>query len=153
MLEFQNVSFSYEQGNPVLRDVSFRIGKGECVGLIGANGAGKSTVMKLLLGLLEGEGSILVDGRDVRERSQLWLRSHIACVLQTPHLFSGTIRDNLLYGRPDATEEDIREALELVSAADLIDGLPQGLDTDVGESGDLLSTGEKQLPVYMTGLI
>ena len=96
---------------------------------------------------------MLVDGRDARERSQLWLRSAIACVLQTPHLFSGSIRDNLRYGNPDATDDELREALALVSATELIERLPEGLDTNVGEGGDLLSTGEKQLISFARAIL
>ncbi|MDR3354184.1 MAG: ATP-binding cassette domain-containing protein, partial [Synergistaceae bacterium] len=88
---------------------------------------------------------ILVDGRDYRERSQLWLHSNIGCVLQSPHLFSGTIRENIRYGRLDASDEEIDEAIRLVSAEGVIAKLPMGADTDVGEGGDRLSTGEKQL--------
>ena len=90
-------------------------------------------------------GQLLIDGRDARERSQLWLHSSIGYVLQTPHLFSGTIRENLLMGKPDATEEEIWAAVKAVSADEVIAHLENGLDTDVGEGGDLLSTGEKQL--------
>ena len=91
------------------------------------------------------EGRVLIDGRDARERSQLWLHSAIGYVLQTPHLFSGTVRENLLMGNPNATEDQIWEAIHAVSADDVIAHLEKGLDTDVGEGGDLLSTGEKQL--------
>ena len=87
----------------------------------------------------------MIDGKDARERSQLWLHSSIGYVLQTPHLFSGTVRENLLMGNPDATEEEIWNAIRSVSAEDVIAHLEHGLDTDVGEGGDLLSTGEKQL--------
>ena len=88
-----------------------------------------------------------------RERSQLWLHAAIGYVLQTPHLFSGTVRENLLYGNPDASEEQIREALRLVSAEELVARLENGLDTDVGEGGDLLSTGEKQLPSFARAIL
>ena len=88
---------------------------------------------------------MLIDGRDARERSQLWLHSAIGYVLQTPHLFSGTIRENLLLGKADATEEEMLAAIRTVSAESVIEHLEKGLDTDVGEGGDLLSTGEKQL--------
>ena len=154
-IEFRDVSFRYPDGDAlVLEHFNLSIPFGTSLAIVGETGAGKSTLANLICRFYEPtDGRILVDGRDVRERSQLWLRSHIACVLQTPHLFSGTIRDNLLYGRPDASEEDIRKALELVSAADLIDGLPQGLDTDVGESGDLLSTGEKQLISFARAIL
>ena len=91
------------------------------------------------------EGAVLIDGKDVRERSQLWLHSSIGYVLQTPHLFSGTVRENLLMGKQDATEEEIAAALRAVSADTVLARLEKGLDTDVGENGDLLSTGEKQL--------
>ena len=88
---------------------------------------------------------MLIDGRDARERSQLWLHSAIGYVLQTPHLFSGTVGENLIYGNPDATEEQIADALRLVSAEGVVEKLENGLESDVGEGGDLLSTGEKQL--------
>ena len=91
------------------------------------------------------EGQVLIDGRDARERSQLWLHSSIGYVLQTPHLFSGTVRENLLMGNPNATDEEIMAAIRTVSAEDVIAHMEKGLDTDVGEGGDLLSTGEKQL--------
>ena len=154
-LEFRDVSFRYPDGEDlVLEHFDLRIPFGTNLAIVGETGAGKSTLANLICRFYEPtEGQLLVDGRDARERSQLWLRSAIACVLQTPHLFSGSIRENLLYGNPDATEEDIRRALELVSAADLVDGLPQGLDTDVGESGDLLSTGEKQLISFARAIL
>ncbi|MBQ1350975.1 MAG: ATP-binding cassette domain-containing protein, partial [Ruminococcus sp.] len=96
---------------------------------------------------------VLIDGRDARERSQLWLHSAIGYVLQTPHLFSGTIRENLLYGNPNATDAEIDRALELVSAKGVVDKLEDGLDTDVGEGGDLLSTGEKQLISFARAIL
>lgn len=98
-------------------------------------------------------GRVLIDGRDARERSQLWLHSAIGYVLQTPHLFSGTVRENLLYGNPNATDEDIRRALDLVSAQGVVDKLENGLDTDVGEGGDMLSTGEKQLLSFARAIL
>ena len=98
-------------------------------------------------------GRVLIDGRDARERSQLWLHSAIGYVLQTPHLFSGTVRENLLYGNPNATDEDIRRALELVSAQGVVDKLENGLETDVGEGGDMLSTGEKQLLSFARAIL
>ena len=113
---------------------------------MGETGAGKSTLVNLVCRFYEPTtGQLLIDGRDARERSQLWLHSSIGYVLQTPHLFSGTIRENLLMGKPDATEEEIWAAVKAVSADEVIAHLENGLDTDVGEGGDLLSTGEKQL--------
>ena len=154
-IEFRDVSFRYPDGEDlVLEHFSLKIPFGTNLAIVGETGAGKSTLANLICRFYEPtEGVMLVDGRDARERSQLWLRSGIACVLQTPHLFSGTIRENLLYGNPEASEEDIREALRLVSAEELVAGLPQGLDTDVGEGGDLLSTGEKQLISFARAIL
>ena len=96
---------------------------------------------------------MLIDGRDARERSQLWLHSAIGYVLQTPHLFSGTVRENLLYAKPDATDEEIERALKLVSADEVVARLEKGLETDVGEGGDMLSTGEKQLISFARAIL
>ena len=122
--------------------------------LTGETGAGKSTLVNLICRFYEPtSGRVLIDGRDARERSQLWLHSAIGYVLQTPHLFSGTVRENLLYGNPNATDEDIRRALELVSAQGVVDKLENGLETDVGEGGDMLSTGEKQLLSFARAIL
>ena len=154
-VEFRDVSFRYPDGEDlILEHFDLKIPFGTNLAIVGETGAGKSTLANLLCRFYEPtEGQLLIDGRDARERSQLWLRSSVACVLQTPHLFSGSIRDNLLYGNPQATEEDIRAALALVSADELVAGLPGGLDTDVGESGDILSTGEKQLISFARAIL
>lgn len=146
-IEFEDVTFRYPDGDEnVLEHFSLKIPFGSNIAIVGETGAGKSTLVNLVCRFFEPtEGRVLIDGRDARERSQLWLHSAIGYVLQTPHLFSGTIRDNLLYGRPDATEEEIRQALELVSADQVVARMEKGIDTDVGEGGDQLSTGEKQL--------
>ena len=146
-IAFEDVTFRYPDGEEtVLEHFNLKIPFGTCLAIVGETGAGKSTLANLICRFYEPtEGRILIDGRDARERSQLWLHSAIGYVLQSPHLFSGTVRENLLYGNPAATPEQIDRALELVSARDLVDRLEHGLDTDVGESGDLLSTGEKQL--------
>ncbi len=96
---------------------------------------------------------MLIDGRDVRERSQLWLHSSIGYVLQSPHLFSGTVKDNIRYGNLEATDEEIMEAARLVSADRVIDRLENGMDTEVGEGGDRLSTGEKQLVSFARAVL
>ena len=98
-------------------------------------------------------GRVLIDGRDVQERSQLWLHSHIGYVLQEPHLFSGTIRENIRYGRPEATDAEVEEAARAVNADKIAAKLPKGYDTDVGECGDKLSTGEKQLISFARAII
>ena len=145
-VEFEDVSFRYPDGeDPVLEHFSLKIPYGTNLAIVGETGAGKSTLVNLLCRFYEpSKGRVLIDGRDARERSQLWLHSAIGYVQQTPQLFSGTLRENLLYGNPTASEEEIEHVLELVSATELVSRLENGLDTDVGESGDLLSTGEKQ---------
>ncbi|MBQ4592983.1 MAG: ABC transporter ATP-binding protein [Clostridia bacterium] len=154
-IEFENVSFKYPDGDEyVLRDFSLKIPHGTNVAIVGETGAGKSTLVNLVCRFFEPtSGRLLIDGRDARERSQLWLHSNIGYVLQTPHLFSGTIRDNLKYGAPDATDEEIMAALETVSAAGIIEKSEKGLDTEVGEGGDLLSTGEKQLLSFARAIL
>ncbi len=154
-IEFEDVSFKYPDGDEyVLRNFSLKIPFGMNIAIVGETGAGKSTLVNLVCRFYEPTaGRILIDGRDARERSQLWLHSAIGYVLQTPHLFSGTIRENLLYGNPSATDEDIRRALSLVSADDIIDNLENGLESDVGEGGDLLSTGEKQLISFARAIL
>ena len=146
-IEFRDVTFQYPDGEEtVLENFSLKVPFGTHLAIVGETGAGKSTLVNLVCRFYEPtQGQVLIDGRDARERSQLWLHSAIGYVLQTPHLFSGTIRENLLMGNPDATEEQIWNAIRAVSAEDVIAHLENGLDTDVGEGGDLLSTGEKQL--------
>ena len=146
-IEFRDVTFHYPDGEEnVLEHFSLKVPFGTHLAIVGETGAGKSTLVNLVCRFYEPtEGTVFIDGRDARERSQLWLHSAIGYVLQTPHLFSGTVRENLLMGKPDATEEQIWNAIRTVSADEVIAHLEHGLDTDVGEGGDLLSTGEKQL--------
>lgn len=147
-ITFDHVSFSYNTGSGkrVLDDFSLDVKQGENIALVGETGAGKSTIVNLLCRFYEPtDGRILVDGRDYRDRSQYWLQSNLGYVLQTPFLFSGTIRDNIRFGVPDATDDAIRAAAELVDADRFIRSLDRGYDTEVGEGGALLSTGQKQL--------
>jgi ATP-binding cassette subfamily B protein len=146
-IEFRDVTFQYPDGDEIVLDnFSLKVPFGTHLAIVGETGAGKSTLVNLVCRFYEPtQGAVLIDGRDAKERSQLWLHSAIGYVLQTPHLFSGTVRENLLMGNPDATEEQIMQAIRLVSAEEVISHLEHGLDTDVGEGGDLLSTGEKQL--------
>ncbi|MDO4417023.1 MAG: ABC transporter ATP-binding protein [Eubacteriales bacterium] len=146
-VEFEDVSFQYPDGNEmVLEHFDLKVPRGTNIAIVGETGAGKSTLVNLACRFYEPtKGRILIDGRDARERSQLWLHSSIGYVLQTPYLFSGTVRDNLRYGRPEATDEEIRQALHTASADFVVDRLEKGLDSDVGEGGSMLSTGEKQL--------
>ena len=154
-IEFEDVSFRYPDGDEyVLEHFNLKIPFGSNIAIVGETGAGKSTLVNLVCRFFEpSEGRVLIDGRDARERSQLWLHSALGYVLQTPHLFSGTIRENLLYGNPNATEEEIWEALKLVSADQVVRRMEKGLDADVGEGGDLLSTGEKQLISFARAIL
>ena len=146
-VEFKDVTFKYPDGEEIVLDhFNLSINKGQSVAIVGETGAGKSTLVNLVCRFFEPtNGQVLIDGRDVRERSLKWLHSNIGYVLQTPYLFSGTVRDNLIYGKEDATDEEIMGALKQIGADILLDKLENGLDTELGEGGDFLSTGEKQL--------
>ena len=154
-ISFDHVSFRYPDGEEyVLTDFCLDVPAGTNVAIVGETGAGKSTLVNLVCRFFEPtKGRILIDGRDARERSVLWLHSSIGYVLQTPHLFSGSIRENLRYGKPDATDEEIMDALRLVAAEDIPVRMGKGLDSDVGEGGDLLSTGEKQLLSFARAIL
>ena len=145
-VEFRDVSFHYKTGETVLEHFNLTVQPGENIALVGETGAGKSTIVNLVCRFYEPtDGQVLIDDADYRTRSQLWLQSSLGYVLQTPHLFSGSIADNLRFAKPDASEEEIRRAAQMVHAEDFILQLPGGYDAEVGEGGDLLSTGQKQL--------
>ena len=154
-VEFKDVSFRYPDGEEmVLENFNLVVPQGTNVAIVGETGAGKSTLVNLVCRFFEPtKGQVLIDGIDARERSQLWLHSNIGYVLQTPHLFSGTVRDNLRYGNPDADDETIWNALKLVNAEGVIAKMDKGLDSEVGEGGDLLSTGEKQLLSFARAIL
>lgn len=154
-IEFRDVSFMYPDGDEyVLEHFDLSVPKGTTVAIVGETGVGKSTLVNLVCRFFEPtSGELLIDGRNAKERSQLWLHSNIGYVLQTPHLFSGTVRENLIYGKPDATDEEIMSALRTVSAESVIEKLDGGLDGEVGEGGDLLSTGEKQLLSFARAIL
>ena len=146
-ITFDDVSFRYPDGEEyVLEHFNLHVPQGTNIAIVGETGAGKSTLVNLVCRFFEPtSGRILIDGVDARERSQLWLHSNIGYVLQTPHLFSGSVLENLRYGNPEATMEQIEAAVKSVSADEVIARMDKGYDSDVGEGGDLLSTGEKQL--------
>lgn len=146
-ITFDDVTFRYPDGNEnVLEHFSLHIPAGTTVAIVGETGAGKSTLVNLACRFFEPtEGRILIDGVDYRERSISWLHSSLGYVLQSPHLFSGTIMENIRYGRLDATDEEVIAAAKAVSADKVAARLENGWDTQVGEGGDSLSTGEKQL--------
>ncbi len=152
---FEDVSFMYPDGKEyVLEHFNLHVPAGMNVAIVGETGAGKSTLVNLAGRFFEPtKGRILIDGADYRERSQLWLHSQIGYVLQNPHLFSGTVRENIRYGRLDATDEEIEEAARSVSADEVVRKLEHGYDSDVGESGGRLSTGEKQLISFARAIL
>lgn len=146
-ITFDHVSFKYPDGGDyVLQDFNLHIPAGTNVAIVGETGAGKSTLVNLACRFFEPtSGQVLIDGVDYRQRSQLWLHAHLGYVLQTPHLFSGTVMENIRYGNLQASDEQVLAAAKLVSADTVVQKLEKGYQTDVGEGGDRLSTGEKQL--------
>ena len=154
-IEFKDVTFRYPDGDEnILEHFNLKVPQGTNVAIVGETGAGKSTLVNLVCRFYEPtEGQVLIDGRDARERSQLWLHSNIGYVLQTPHLFSGTVLENLRYGRENATMGEIEAAVSAVSAEGIIERLPDGYQSDVGEGGNSLSTGEKQLLSFARALL
>ncbi len=145
-IEFDNVKFFYEEDDPVLENFSFKIKTGETVALVGPTGGGKSTIVNLLCRFYEPvEGCIRIGGRDYTEYTQHSLQSKLGVILQTPHLFSGTIMDNIRYGRLEASDDEVVEASAKAHADDFICRLPEGYFEEVGEEGTHLSTGQKQL--------
>ena len=154
-VEFKDVTFKYPDGEEyVLEHFNLKVPQGTNVAIVGETGAGKSTLVNLVCRFFEPtEGQVLIDGKDVRERSVGWLHSHIGYVLQTPHLFSGTVRENLLYGKEDATQEELDAACASVNADKIIARLENGYDSVVGEGGNTLSTGEKQLLSFARAIL
>ncbi len=143
---FDHVDFIYEGEKSVLKDFNLHVKAGETIALVGPTGAGKSTIVNLLCRFYEPTGGrILINGRDYTDMTLHSIQSRVGMVLQTPHLFSGSVRDNLVYGRLDATEEELIQAAKLAGAHDFIMKLEHGYDEEVGEGGNLLSTGQKQL--------
>jgi ATP-binding cassette subfamily B protein len=145
-IEFDHVDFYYEPGKPVLQDFTLRVKQGETIALVGPTGGGKSTIVNLLCRFYEPKrGVIRIGGRDYTGLSLHAIQSRVGVVLQTPHLFSGAVRENIRYGRLDASDEEVEQAAKLAGAHDFIATLEKGYDTQVGEGGNLLSVGQKQL--------
>ena len=145
-IEFDNVDFWYEEDKPVLSGFGLRVQRGETIALVGPTGGGKTTIVNLICRFYEPKGGALrIGGRDYRELSLHAIQSRIGVVLQTPHLFSGTIRENIRYGQLEASDQEIEEAARLAGAHEFVRTLTKGYDEEVGEGGDLLSVGQKQL--------
>ncbi|MCA9960692.1 MAG: ATP-binding cassette domain-containing protein, partial [Anaerolineales bacterium] len=151
---FDNVQFGYKDNDLVLKGISLEAQPGQRIALVGETGAGKSTIIRLLARFFEvNNGALLIDGHDVRQVTQASLRSQLGIVLQDTFLFAGTIADNIRYGRLDATDADVQWAAEMVGAHAFISRLPEGYNTDVGESGVNLSVGQRQLISFARALL
>jgi ATP-binding cassette subfamily B protein len=153
-VELRGVSFGYAGGDPVVHDIDLLIEPGETVALVGSTGAGKSTLAKLIARFYDPQrGAVLIDGHDLREVSIRSLRDQLAIVPQEGHLFAGTIADNLAFGRPEASDAELRAAADAVGAADFIEALPEGFDTRINERGSGLSAGQRQLVSFARALV
>lgn len=153
-IDFEDVSFQYKDGEKVLEHFNLHVKHGQTIALVGETGSGKSTIVNLLCRFYEPtSGRVLIDGEDYRTRSQLWLQSNLGYVLQSPHLFSGTVAENIRYGKPDATDEEVRRAARLVGAEPFILRMKDGFDAQVGEGGNRLSTGQKQLVSFARAIL
>jgi len=148
-IRFEDVTFAYGDGAPALAEVNLHVAPGQTVALVGATGAGKSTLAKLVARFYDpNEGRVLIDGHDLRDVTERSLRSQLGIVPQEGFLFSGTIRDNIAFGRPDATDEEVKAAARAVGAREFIEALPEGYATEVGERGGHLSAGQRQMVAF-----
>ena len=153
-IEFKNVSFHYNENEPILKDFNLKIMPKQRIALVGETGSGKSTLVNLICRFYEPtQGELLIDGLDYRERSIGWLHHNLGYVLQTPHLFSGSVMDNIRYGRLDASDEEVYASAKLVDAHEFIMNLEEGYQSDVGEGGSRLSTGQKQMISFARAII
>lgn len=153
-VEFKNISFAYKDGEEVLKDFNLLVKPGETIALVGETGSGKSTIVNLLCRFYEpSSGEILIDGINYKDMPQAWIHESLGYVLQTPHLFSGTIKENIQYGNLNANESDIIKASKLVNSHEFIAAMEKGYESDVGEGGNLLSTGQKQLISFARAIV
>ncbi|MGJ0847663.1 ABC transporter ATP-binding protein [Tissierella praeacuta] len=153
-VEFKNVSFSYKDGETILDNFNLKVNPGETIALVGETGSGKSTIVNLFCRFYEPtDGEILIDDINYKNMPQNWIHENLGYVLQSPHLFSGTIKENIRYGNLEATDEEIIAASKLVDAHNFIMDTEKGYDTEVGEGGGLLSTGQKQLISFARAVV
>ena len=153
-IEFAGVGFAYADGPKVLENLDLKVRAGETIALVGPTGGGKTTIVSLMCRFYEPtSGEVRINGVDYRRRSLRWLQSNLGIVLQTPHLFRGPVRDNIRYGRLDASDEEVEAAARLVNAHTFIMEMEQGYDTDVGEGGNRLSMGQKQLVSFARAVL
>ncbi len=153
-VEFQNVSFEYEEGKPIFQELSFRVNSGETVALVGETGAGKSTIINLMTRFYDIQGgSILIDGHDIGDITLESLRGQVGVMMQDPFVFSGTLAENIRYGKLDATKEEIEAAAKAVHAHEFISQMEQGYETELNEGGTRLSVGQKQLVAFARTLL
>jgi len=153
-LELKNVSFAYDPAKPVLDKINLTVGKGETIAIVGPTGGGKSTLVNVICRFYEPTGGqVLIDGLDYRQRSLHWLQSNIGMVLQNAHVFSGSILENIRYGRLEATDEEVIEAAKIAGAHEFISAFPDGYASDAGESGSRLSAGQKQLVSFARAVL
>jgi ATP-binding cassette subfamily B protein len=153
-IELKGVNFAYSNGMPVLRDINFKVQSGETIALVGPTGGGKSTLVNVICRFYEPtSGAVLIDGVDYRKRGLHWLQSNLGMVLQQAHVFSGSIRDNIRYGRLDATDDEVTEAARTAGAHAFIVAMEKGYDTEVGEAGSRLSAGQKQLVSFARAIL
>jgi ATP-binding cassette subfamily B protein len=153
-IEFKNINFQYGNGEKVFEDFNLKINAGQTVALVGETGSGKTSLVNLICRFYEPQsGQILIDGVDLKDRSLDWIHSNLGYVIQNPHLFKGTIKDNIRYGNLNATDEEIIEASKLVQAHDFIDLMDKKYDSEIGEGGNSLSTGQKQLISFARAII
>ncbi len=153
-IELVNVGFAYDAQNPVLRDINLKVAADETIAIVGPTGGGKSTLVSIICRFYEPtSGQVLIDGIDYRNRSLHWLQSSLGMVLQNAHVFSGTIRENIRYGRLTASDAEVEWCAKLANAHDFIEAMEQGYDTQVGEGGGRLSAGQKQLVSFARAIL
>ena len=153
-ITFRDISFEYDRGRPVLKNVSFSAQPGQTIALVGHTGSGKTTISNLLAKFyLPNQGAILVDGRDLREITTTSWKRQIGIVVQQSFLFTGSVLDNIRFSRPEASDENVRDAISQLDCLDIVEGLAEGFDTQVGQRGNNLSLGQRQIICFARALL